>query len=490
MQFKIVKNQIVRLDKELLTTENVNSVECSFSFSKEYDGLELFAVFYRSAQLNCFVELTDGKCFVPWEMLETEGVLYIGAYGVKNTSDKVEKRATSNAVTVNVVKSLTSSSAANAQTPDILRLSANVRSFGAKGNGVTDDTAAVRTALAKGIKALYFPAGNYLLKEIVIDSGVTLWGDGENSVLIQSENATGHFIRSKDFDTYANGVATGSMDGTVNTVRIEKLKLSGNRVANHNGIAIYGYNIVLDSLNVCNFGGYGIHLESPGSVHSTETRNLQNDLNNLAVSYCSGGNIYYNGQSDSVMNNILCYYGGGESNAYEGVTNFKLGTKAPGCKLDGVHLWGNCATHLVINAGGSTFTNLHVEGAHTQVEVNSYYTTMSAVEIYNPIHKDSTGFQFGSGGSYFNFQGTLRQVQTAFDYQGDTIIGKHIIVANLDQNGVEGAVAFTSYPQTSFLMCSRRKADGTSEQIWHVPALSEGTGAAGRGITNITIEEV
>lgn len=114
MQFKVNKNQIIRLDKELLTTENVNSVECSFSFSAEYDGLEVFAVFYRDKNLNRFVKLTDGKCVVPWEMLETEGQLYIGAYGVNSTMEAVEKRMTSNAVMVNVVQSLDSSTSVNA----------------------------------------------------------------------------------------------------------------------------------------------------------------------------------------------------------------------------------------------------------------------------------------------------------------------------------------------------------------------------------------
>ena len=86
MQFKIEKNQITRLDKELLTTENVNSVECSFSFSDDYDGLELYAVFYRDSTTNCFVSLNDGKCILPHELLEDAGNLYVGAYGVKNTS--------------------------------------------------------------------------------------------------------------------------------------------------------------------------------------------------------------------------------------------------------------------------------------------------------------------------------------------------------------------------------------------------------------------
>ena len=120
MQFKIEKNQIIRLDKELVTTKNVNAIECRFSFSEDYEGLELFAVFYRDEGNNRFVELQEGKCVLPWEMLETDGILYVGAYGVNNTADSVEKRMTTNAVTVRVIGSLSSETAPDAApAPDL-----------------------------------------------------------------------------------------------------------------------------------------------------------------------------------------------------------------------------------------------------------------------------------------------------------------------------------------------------------------------------------
>ncbi len=114
MQFAIEKNRIIRLDQELLTTDNINSVECSFSFSPEYAGLDLFAVFYRGAELNRLVPIEAGKCILPWEMIKTEGVLYVGAYGIRNTTQAVEKQMTANSVAVTVVKSLTSDTVANA----------------------------------------------------------------------------------------------------------------------------------------------------------------------------------------------------------------------------------------------------------------------------------------------------------------------------------------------------------------------------------------
>ena len=39
----------------------------------------------------------------------------------------------------------------------------NVRDFGARGDGITDDTKAIEDALAKGDGTLQFPKGDYLI---------------------------------------------------------------------------------------------------------------------------------------------------------------------------------------------------------------------------------------------------------------------------------------------------------------------------------------
>ena len=57
----------------------------------------------------------------------------------------------------------------------------NVKDFGAKGDGVTDDTAAFEEALAsaaaRGGGIVYAPPGSYLIREpLIVESGVTLYG--------------------------------------------------------------------------------------------------------------------------------------------------------------------------------------------------------------------------------------------------------------------------------------------------------------------------
>ncbi|MBQ4153509.1 MAG: hypothetical protein IJD11_04040, partial [Oscillospiraceae bacterium] len=120
MRFQIIGNQISRTDKDIVTTRNVNYITCTFDFDESYRDLSLYAVFYRNEEQNFVVDVTNGECLFPWELLETAGVIYVGAYGVKGSTDTLEKRATTNAVVIRVVDSLSSDNLPElTPTPDV-----------------------------------------------------------------------------------------------------------------------------------------------------------------------------------------------------------------------------------------------------------------------------------------------------------------------------------------------------------------------------------
>src|SRR5207244_11447079 len=77
----------------------------------------------------------------------------------------------------------------------------NVKSYGAVGDGVADDTAAVQAAIdaanstagaLAGGGIVFFPLGSYLISaSLRVYGGITLTGAGLNSPLTQSAGAKG-----------------------------------------------------------------------------------------------------------------------------------------------------------------------------------------------------------------------------------------------------------------------------------------------------------
>jgi len=66
-----------------------------------------------------------------------------------------------------------------------LRETVSVKDFGAVGDGVTDDTAAIQLALNSGAKFVYAPNASYkITSSLSIPSGVTLKGDGKSATTL------------------------------------------------------------------------------------------------------------------------------------------------------------------------------------------------------------------------------------------------------------------------------------------------------------------
>jgi hypothetical protein len=132
-----------------------------------------------------------------------------------------------------------SSGAVNRTVLTKLQETVSVKDFGAVGDGVTNDTAAIQAAIdaawAYG-QSVYVPAGNYIAKITIPPTGVgeyrgdafILYGDGAGNGFLGEPNITGTRITSPDTSptlTYDNTLGAGATSG--NHIYIRNIRFDG-----------------------------------------------------------------------------------------------------------------------------------------------------------------------------------------------------------------------------------------------------------------------
>ena len=88
---------------------------------------------------------------------------------------------------------------------------ANVLDFGAVGDGVADDTAAIQAALASGAAAVYLPSGTYAVDDTIkVSNNQKLFGDGIGlSIIVSSVSG------SVGYANYAPAIAMADENGSI-----------------------------------------------------------------------------------------------------------------------------------------------------------------------------------------------------------------------------------------------------------------------------------
>lgn len=233
----------------------------------------------------------------------------------------------------------------------------NVRDYGAIGDGATDATAAINSAIAAltSYSSLYFPPGKYLIAGTLSGfsslNTVTVWGEGAELY------NTGHG------NTFV-------FAGTCTNINVTGLRFTGDATVRANGIHIRMY-CSNSSITNCYFQGcsdFAIHLSNDAGTYSTNVLVANNVINGSLGDGIHFGAVY-NGQA---IGNVISNTG---DDALAAIAD---DVTRPPARISFI---GNIASQ--VGNGGSHACGVRInEGTDILIEANNFYVTQqSAIEV-------------------------------------------------------------------------------------------------------------
>lgn len=213
--------------------------------------------------------------------------------------------------------------------------------YGAKGDGTTDNTAAIASAIQAAVAAgggiVFFPPGIYVTGNQTLQAHVFIVGSGKTATIIQLKNSVNTDLFSAQTNLINLSASGGSgVQGTLFDFGLASLTLDGNKANQSSGpsypLRFYGYSYIMRDLEIKNgFSG-----------------NIQSDWN--------GGNNF--GSADSMVSqwvNVKAHNSGGIGVEFGGPHDSQF----VNCEFfrDASHIM-----HLAPNSNGFMFKNSHFWG--------------------------------------------------------------------------------------------------------------------------------
>jgi len=325
-----------------------------------------------------------------------------------------------------------------------LRQTISVKDFGAKGDGTTDDTAAIaaaETACFASGQSLYFPAGTYKCLTGLTKKAVNWHGDGKYKSIL-SYYGTGTFIN-------ATGTTSSRVICTISDMGFDGTNANANAVG-----FTFGWNqrsTPLVRVYISNFGYYGIYFND---------QNWIVDFYDVQIDTCgkrttNGCGIYKNTLVDSGTWNSISFYSltveaCGRSDSAAGAINLPTTSANRGLYFYSPCIEGNFGTSeiIVTNMADCQFYNLYMEVISAQA--------INAVELYgvtggftggyitgDNIVNNLCGIKIRAGGAYVSNEIELDKI-TILNFAASV----NAEVAKVWTNQIHGDRVFTD-PSTN-----------------------------------------
>ena len=235
----------------------------------------------------------------------------------------------------------------------------NIKEYGAKGDGVTDDTTVIQNIINTyyATSVIYVPCGVYLVRDLIIPNETIIFGDGRKSILKCHSSTT---------------LATLNIINNVGNIKIKDLLLDGNNVSNIHGIYIKNSTFQHDTkhkfenLYIQFYGGCGINQIGENS-RSCYYSNL--DINN-----CSVG-LHLEGTDNFITDCLLYWNKGNGIEILRGASNKCINTKCFGNDGIGFFLKASCTQVTNLECQDNGLEGVKIELCHSNQFTDLFSST-------------------------------------------------------------------------------------------------------------------
>lgn len=274
---------------------------------------------------------------------------------------------------------------------------ADVRAYGATGDGVTDDTGAVQAALNASAN-VFFPAGTYVVSNLAPKDNQRIFGDGPSSILVFKPGSTGYMFESSTY-----------------TVQFEHLNLSGGSDVDRSGTTTPGTRS-------------GIHM-SAISPNSSIVNVSVHGFDNIGIGFNGNGSTRAGAPS---LSSVTLYYN------YTGMDT-GVGATAGGeyIKVSNMTCHRN-RNGLVVNSGNMAISTSHFNDNGYGVTITNAYnnahgtitgSTINHNSVYG-VYVDGAGNGFTITGNQSFYNDWYFNNATGFNIEGNNFGNINFAVSN------------------------------------------------------------
>lgn len=275
-------------------------------------------------------------------------------------------------------------------------MTTNVKTFGAKGDGVTDDTQSIKTAFVKAVNGtIYFPNGTYIISELIeVPPNTSVKGQNKDKTVIMWDEK--NLTPSVMFRLSVNSEAQIQ---TVSDISFNGKRTERNLIDDESNAALIPRNrAIIERVNIMNTVGPGI--TSSNGVDNIIIRDCNiSDTGHHAIYFSTGGTYGGYVTNIRVYRNKISY----PQNVVRGfsVNNFKLRFDKAGDKLSNIFVSDNefstttsnsVAVYLSTTTGNTKCIFEKIEISRNTINKDSLTTNLISDGIY--VGSNSTANEF------------------------------------------------------------------------------------------------